>query len=165
MSTKKQTVKKLTLPKGLPPLPLVPNGYDAWEYAGMGETGSSHLFGKMVSFLAPNGENEWANPDVVYSGNEDDSHYIVAVKKPIKRPAPKQPRAKAVKAVTVCASRAGEIFGDNDIYCLRVIDIEAAIEQAAKTRVAGFTDAVTHGKVAAREILASLGIIPKRKAK
>jgi len=36
MSTKKQTVKKIKLSKGLPPLPPVPKGYDTWEYLGKG---------------------------------------------------------------------------------------------------------------------------------
>ena len=75
----------------------------------------------------------------------------------------KEKKTKAIKAVTICASRAGEVFGGNDIVCLRVIDIDVAIDQAAKTRVAGFTDTVTHGKTAVIDILSNLGIITKRK--
>jgi len=116
MSTKKQTVKKL--PKGLPPLPPVPAGYDAWEYvealSGIQNAPWTRLQsdGTWFEFIGFNGA------DIKPMLHEPNCHCIRA----IKRPAPKQPRAKAVKAgykltVTVTGAVASRSAAMTKVLC------------------------------------------------
>lgn len=173
MSTKTKTHKTMKLPKDLPPLPPIPYGFDAWEYVGLGKSGSNHLMYKVVSFIGPDSIG-WANVMNCYSGNEQDSHYIVAVKHPA--PSKKQPKAKAVKAriwhrdvTRPIASGEKVRLGPNTLRCavLDLYDQRGLIEQATQGILMELGDYIgsATAEIAARAVLESLGIIPKRKAK
>ncbi len=89
MSTKTK-IKKL--PKGLPELPPIPAGYDAWEYLGKGPIGRSLI--NEYADSCDDGDTSWS----AYAGinqfeGDGCGHYIRA----IKHPAPKV--AKKTKAV------------------------------------------------------------------
>jgi hypothetical protein len=139
MSTKKQTVKKL--PKGLRKLPPVPFGYSAWKYVGQGYKSK-----KAECFAHGSERMGWdiEECDKAIGDTCTSLHYLIA----IKRPAPKQPRAKAVKAgykLTVTVTGA------------------VSSRSAAMTKVlCAFASRKPDGCVFD---VKPLGLIPKRKAK
>lgn len=95
MSTKKQTIKKL--PKGLPPLPPVPAGYDAWEYMGTNWDNDGKPVGTpwTSAFKDCPWDKEWGiTGQLIYSSDlkplgskHPDRHVIRAIKHPAPKPA------------------------------------------------------------------------------
>lgn len=204
MSTK--TKKKLTLPKGLPKLPSVPDGYDAWEYMGIGKKeGIPNLSGfASIAYWPDKPTREW-DIDLMgwLEGTLTDAHYCRAIKRPapakkkaaknvgqlnekeaehfqraLQRGAKKQPKAKAVKAVSAYANTDLTEFstdwaiiseGHNAPKCdpipVKVIDIsnpDALVEQAA-AELGRLRSGPMSDWDLARAALNTLGIIPKRK--
>lgn len=163
MSTKTKTHKTMKLPKGLPEFPPVPDGFDSWEYMGMGKI-PAYSAGPAGYTLGHTGvwNVEWG-----YKGACESLHYIRAVKHPA--PAKKQPKAKAVKAVRCISCIKGEPV---PVAVLDVSNPDALVEQAAIAigeSLGGWHDLNENDKdfnrASARAALISLGIIPKRKAK
>ena len=69
------------VPLGLPPLPPVPEGYDRWEYRGLGWESD----GEVVYGCAEPGDKDWGESDVDWdkpheSAGISDFHYIEAIK-------------------------------------------------------------------------------------
>lgn len=87
------------LPAGLPKLPPVPEGFDAWEYMGKGWAGECEH-----SALLIHEKGEWVHWSGKCLGTQW-AHYIRAIKRPAKLKKPKQ--AKAVKAVRHCVLGGG----------------------------------------------------------
>ena len=80
------------VPDGLPPLPPVPEGYDRWEYRGMGwESDKPVLYG-----CAEAGDKDWGSPldpqkNLHIPNGTSYFHYIEAVKDPTPPPPAHKP--------------------------------------------------------------------------
>lgn len=181
MSTK--TKKKLTLPKGLPTLPPIPKGFDAWEYMGKGPL-KVDLIKEYASCVGQEGIS-WISPGVNQWDGGGSGYYIRAIKR--RAPAKKQPKAKSVKARRMWCDTRGLKQSWSEIHFLdaqehprnpdtstlvAVLDIsnpDALVEQSANA-IAEYNTApgkevvrVACDVAIAKLVLKSLGIIPKRK--
>lgn len=161
MSTK--TKKKLTLPKGLPPLPAVPEGYSAWEYMGLNWKSSGPVGAPFGACYGTLDATWYERASAKELGRETDAldydhhcHIIRAIKRPA--PANKQPKAKAVKA--------------NFIWVVEILDgaIWKPCADAFINRRDGLSELKRSwnqnnpdDKFRLVKYVRSLGIIPKRK--
>lgn len=75
------------LPKGLPKLPPVPDGYDAWKLCGWGKLNHHQTHGRpWNSCSATSGEWPPTNAGSGMPSGFRDRYYILAVKRPAKTP-------------------------------------------------------------------------------
>ena len=159
-NTKRKGAK---LPKGLPSLPPVPEGYDAWEYVGIGWSGYAKHYAWHHKTI-----KRWTLSYGMATGNTA-LHYIRA----IKHPAPKVAKKAEVKAVihhfpiTTSGEAAFRSTEDDakeyPFALLNVSDQAALIIQAGN---AIYYDRDNHGsdhQKQARAVLVSLGIIHQKK--
>jgi len=162
MSTKTKT-KINKLPAGLPPLPPVPAGYDAWEY--MGEAVSGITTPWASSYL--DGLKDWCViQDGTASGGYVRHFYIRAIKHPAPKPAAKG--RKAVKTGIVHMDKAGRCWahkGDDTkrVAVIELSDEAALIEQARNAACREKFMLHAEGERIARAVLESLGLIAKRR--
>lgn len=166
-----------TLPKGLPALPPVPAGFDAWEYHprfksngpvgapwGVCDDLAEYLFRNWNSTISGLG-----HPSDSTVGNCD--HYIVAIKRPAKLKQPKQAQAVKAKRVygifsepeTIHVTKKGAKyfagFQAPKVTSLLVLPADAASVGRMREHIAGALEPYAKfPEVAANAVLASLGI-------
>jgi len=169
MRTKTKTkIKKL--PKGLPPLPPVPAGYDAWKLCGWG----AKIKGQYIT--TSKGDHDWDQLRSVETESMayKELYYALAIKHPAPKPAAKG--RKAVKARRMYSSMVGltsthsfglaskhSIPSDIPVAVLDISDESALLLQVQLAISAVHSGNQQEAIELSRAVLESLGLIAKRR--
>ncbi len=157
------------LPKGLPALPPLPDGYGKWEYMGREWRG----FGPYQAFHSFDMENapelrQWRTVQTGMSVGNPLVYYIRAVKRPAKKAAKAKP-GKVVTAELLYQAKTSARFAKGAPVFVLPADAESVAAMVTQCRDAAFDLWLRNGKSAkpidarttVEAVLASIGISAK----